>query len=77
MTDDDGAAVEYGHHVHPVLHIVKPVATIVLAPTKGPSVRPASRNPPSSLSLTLREDIAPIPIITAKVTIISPQLSML
>jgi hypothetical protein len=28
MTDDDGAAVEYGHRVHPVLHIVKPVATI-------------------------------------------------
>ena len=28
MTVHDDAAVEYGHRVHPVLHIVKPVATI-------------------------------------------------
>lgn len=57
-------------------HPLKPVATMVLAPTKGPRLRPASRKPPSSLSLTVRDDIAPTPIITAKVTIISTQLSV-
>lgn len=28
MMVDDGVAVEYGHRVHPVLHVLAPVATI-------------------------------------------------
>ncbi len=28
MTVDDGPVVEYGHRVHPVLHVLTPVATI-------------------------------------------------